>query len=78
MNVSLLEYLTLRMGCGCISDLRTLSSVQRQDFVRHIQSMHVSDASVSEWNDALLYLTDEPSRKTAGEARDALMRAMSW
>ena len=70
MNIQmpLLDYLAQRTGCVYLSD-------QRRQFllVHTLENLAPEDASLKEWNDALIYLTGASPAETAQEARAQLL-----
>ncbi len=74
-DLSLLDVLAQRMNCTYLSDLRFLSVCRRGQLARKIENIPVEAASVSEWNDALRYLTGRTPapEQTAEESRNRLI-----
>lgn len=63
MTQSLLDLVSIQMGCKCLSDLRFLDSSQRAALARKLERIPPGDASLFAWNDALEYLADGPSER---------------
>lgn len=77
ITISLLDYLTWRMGCNCLSDLRFLTDSERNRLAWEIEKLSPDMVSLREWNEALEYLTGAKPRRTDAEARDALVSALT-
>lgn len=71
--VSLLEYLSLKVNCMYLSDLRYLRPAEFCKLVRVVQKLPADAFSVREWQDAMEYLFG--IRKT-GENAEELKAAM--
>ena len=57
---SLLDLLSIQMGCMYLSDLRFLSQGQRRYLAQRVNRLTPRQDDVREWNDALDYLTGAP------------------
>lgn len=77
MEVSLLEVMQARMNCEYLSDLHQLSAVDRKRLSREWGKIRPEDASLREWNDALVYLSNNPPEQTAEAARERLIQSLS-
>lgn len=75
--VSLLDYLSCRLGCTYLSDLRNLSSVNRLRVLHLIEGIPADAESLSGWNDALEYLLQEPPAQSTTEAKARLIDKLS-
>ena len=75
MNIQmpLLDYLAQRTGCVYLSDLRQLDQRRQFLLVHTLENLAPEDASLKEWNDALIYLTGASPAETAQEARAQLL-----
>ena len=74
IQVSLLDLMSLQMGCDYLSDLRFLSRSQRMALAEKLKRFPAKDDDLCDWNDALEYLTgDSTPRATAEDARAALI-----
>lgn len=71
-KTTLLDTLADRMGCVFLSDLRFLPEEKRGRLAREVGSILPHQAPVSEWNDALSYLTGAGPEPTAEVARARL------
>ena len=76
IKMSLLDFLASEMKCEYLSDLKFLSSGQKEKLADVIESMEASDGDTRDWNDALEYLTDAQAKGTAAEAKAALICAL--
>lgn len=78
VEMSLLENLALQLGCTYLSDLRFLQSWERMRLVQRLENIPAEAAGLSDWNDALEYLTgDKHPRSDAAQAKTALVEALS-
>ena len=73
---SLLDLLSIQMGCMYLSDLRFLSPEQRRYLAQSLERLTPRKEDIREWNDALDYLTGAPPEKTAQAARERLIHAL--
>lgn len=74
---SLLDLLSIQMGCMYLSDLRFLSSEQRRYLARRLELLTPREEDVREWNDALDYLAEAPPEDTARAAKERLVHLLS-
>lgn len=74
---SLLDLLSIQMGCMYLSDLRFLSLEQRRYLAQRLDRLTPRQEDIREWNDALDYLTGEPPEDTAQAAKDRLVHLLS-
>lgn len=74
---SLLDLMSIQMGCMYLSDLRFLSPKQRRYLAQKLERLTPREEDVHEWNDALTYLTDSPPATTAIAAREQLIKILS-
>lgn len=74
---SLLDLLSIQMGCMYLSDLRFLSPEQRRYLAQKLERMTPREEDIWEWNDALDYLTGAPPEHTARAAKDRLVHLLS-
>lgn len=77
MDQSLLDLLSIQMGCMYLSDLRFLSPEQSQYLSQRLERLTPRQDDVREWNDALDYLTGAPPEKTAQAAKVRLVHLLS-
>ena len=73
---SLLDLLSIQMGCMYLSDLRFLSLERRRYLAQRLDRLTPRETDIREWNDALDYLTGAPPEKTAQAARERLIHAL--
>ena len=66
MKESLLDRLAARMGCTYLSDLHWLDRTQKAKLASVVWHIEPEDATLFEWNDALLYLAGDLPAETAG------------
>lgn len=78
LALSLLEFLAYKAGCPYLSDLRFLSPEQRRYLAQGLERLTPRKEDTWEWNDALAYLSAEPSQETAQAARERLIQSLSW
>ena len=64
LHLPLLDYLTYRMECTYISNLRFLDKIELGRLIKEIEEIPTDACSLWEWNDALCYLTcqNEPEK----------------
>jgi len=74
---SLLDLLSIQMGCMYLSDLRFLSPEQRRYLARRLELLTPREEGVREWNDALDYLAEAPPEDTARAAKERLVHLLS-
>ena len=72
---SLLELLSLEMGCMYLSDIRYLPPERREYLAEKLKEFPAQERDAREWNEALEYLAGVPAEKTA---RAAKWRLMQW
>ena len=77
MKESLLDRLAARMGCTYLSDLHWMDRTQKAKLASVVWHIEPEDATLFEWNDALLYLAGNPPAETAGAAREKLLDYLS-
>ena len=77
VDQSLLDLLSIQMGCMYLSDLRFLSPEQRQYLAQRLDRLTPRQEDIREWNDALDYLTGEPPEDTAQAAKERLVHLLS-
>ena len=74
---SLLDLLSIQMGCMYLSDLRFLSPEQRRYLAQSLDPLTPRPEDIREWNDALDYLTGAPPENTAQAAKERLVSLLS-
>lgn len=72
IRVPLLDMLAYRMGCMYLSDLRFIPPGAQGRLAREVERIPSQDASLSEWNGALSYLTGEGPEPSAEQAKTRL------
>ena len=73
VELSLLDVLAYQVGVACLSDLHGMKGVEKVRMARALEKIPAGGAELSEWNDALCYITGQPTEETAGAARERLM-----
>ena len=73
---SLLDLLSIQMGCMYLSDLRLLSPEQRRYLAQKLDQLTPREEDVREWNDALGYLTGASPEETAQAAKEQLVKLL--
>ena len=76
-QMSLLDRLAYCAGCTMLSDLRHITHLERRRLIRVLEQMAPEDASLKDWNDALVYLTGAAAEPTASSARIRLIDGLS-
>lgn len=74
---SLLDLMSIQMGCMYLSDLRFLSQEQRRYLAQKLDRLTPREENVREWNDALSYLTNAPPETSAQAAKERLISLLS-
>ena len=70
---SLLDLMSIQMGCMYLSDLRFLSPEQRRYLARKLERLTPREEDMQDWNDALEYLTGARPEQTARAAQQRLI-----
>lgn len=73
---SLLDLLSIQMGCMYLSDLRFLLPEQRRYLAQRLDWLTPRQEDIREWNDALDYLTGAPPEDTAQAAKERLIKLL--
>lgn len=73
---SLLDLLSIQMGCMYLSDLRFLLPEQRRYLAQKLDRLTPREEDVREWNDALGYLTGASPEETAQAAKEQLVKLL--
>lgn len=76
-QMSLLDCLAYCVGCTMLSDLHHMTRLERSRLVHALEQMAPEDASLKDWNDALVYLTGASAEPTAAAARARLINSLS-
>lgn len=74
--ISLIEYLSMRLGCMYLSDLRSLCFSDRLRAYHILEEIPPECETLKNWNDALDYLVNESPAETCEAAREKLMAAL--
>ena len=74
---SLLDRITIQMGCTYLSDLRYLSRDQQLRLAEKLKSLQARDHDLRDWNDALEYLAQAPPEATPQAARGRLLERLN-
>ena len=77
LSISLLDYLRSQINPVPLSDLRRLDDLERMCLLRTVEKVPPEVVPLEEWNDALLYLTQDPPEKTMQAARARLIRFLA-
>lgn len=70
---SLLDLMSIQIGCMYLSDLRFLSPEQRRYLARKLERLTPREEDTRDWNDALEYLTGARPEQTARAAQQRLI-----
>lgn len=73
---SLLDLLSIQMGCMYLSDLRFLSLEQRRYLAQKLDRLTPREEDLRDWNDALVYLIDTEPEETAAAAKEKLVDSL--
>ena len=76
-GVSLLDAISIQMGCEYLSDLRFLDSGQRTVLARKLEKLPLEMADLHDWNDALEYLAGAPPCDSREEAKKQLVMLLT-
>ena len=74
---SLLDLLSIQMGCACLADLQSLSCAQRRELAQRLEKLVPCEEDQQDWNAALEHLTNAPREKTARAAKERLVYLLS-
>lgn len=74
--LSLVEYISYKVGCTYISDLPGLDGLGKMKAVHVLDDVSADVYPLKERNDALQYIVHGSAELTAEEARAALMRKL--
>lgn len=77
VGIPLLEVMQVRTGSFYLSDLRFLPSCERMRLAHVLADIPAASASLREWNDALMYLSNGPPEQTTEAARGRLIQWLS-
>lgn len=78
VKMSLLDLMSIQMGCDYLSDLRFLDHIQRAELAEKVRNLPARDTDLHDWNGALKYLTgDNRPRATAEQAKSALIAGLT-
>lgn len=73
---SLLDLLSIQMGCMYLSDLRFLLPEQRRYLAQKLNQLTPREEDSGDWNDALTYLTGASPEETAQAAKEQLVKLL--
>ena len=74
--LSLVEYISYKVGCTYISDLPRLDGLGKMKAAHVLDDVPAEVYPLKEWNDALQYIVQGSAELTAEEARAALVRKL--
>lgn len=74
-TLSLLDTLSIQIGCTYLSDLHFLDTLQHRQLAEVLEHIAAGDFELREWNDALNYLTGSSQPKTDAEQSKAALIA---
>lgn len=73
-SLPLLDFLSEQVECQYLSDLHSLTDLQKAKLALMVQSLVAADANLFEWNDAAAYITGGAgSFTTAEDAANAII-----
>lgn len=76
-RMGLLERCTEEVGCTYLSDLRYLDTEERFRLAGAVEQIPPGEYSLTEWNDALDYLTGGAPAPSTGEAKQRLLLGLT-
>lgn len=74
--LSLVEYISYKVGCTYISDLPRLDVLGKMKVAHVLENVPADVYPLKEWNDAIQYIVQGSAELTAEEARAALMKKL--
>ena len=74
---SLLDLMSIEMGCMYLSDLRFLPLEQRRYLAQKLDGLTPREEDIRDWNDMLGYLTNAPPESTTQAAKARLVSLLS-
>ena len=74
--LSLVEYISYKVGCTYISDLPRLDVLGKMKVAHVLENVPADVYPPKEWNDAIQYIVQGSAELTAEEARAALMKKL--
>lgn len=77
MELSLLDLMSMQMGCAYLSDLRSLDKERRAILAHRLERMEAREEDLRDWNDALKYLANAPPEQTAQAAKERLVEDLN-
>lgn len=76
LEQSLLERLAVQMECVYLSDLKFLTEAQRSFLAHTLERLTPREEDMSQWNDALVYLTGAKPETSAHMAKIRLIQRL--
>lgn len=77
-SLSLLDVMSIQMGCDYLSDLRFLGNTKRAELAEKLKKLPAREPDLRDWNDALEYLTgDKQPRASTEDAKAALISGLT-
>lgn len=76
-HISLLDAISIQMGCAYLSDLRYLDGGRRALLAQKLERLPPEESDLRDWNDALAYLAAQPPQPSAAQAKAALIAELS-
>ena len=73
MHTHLLDFLALKVGCVCVSDLRLAQGCCREQLLYAVEQVSPCAASLDEWNSTNQYVAGLGPSESESKAKDALI-----
>lgn len=73
---SLLNLISIQMGCTYLSDLKLLTDTQRALLAHKLEPLTPREEDLGQWNDALVYLANVPPEASAHGAKTRLIQCL--
>ena len=71
---SLLDLISIQMGCTYLSDLKLLTDTQRALLAHKLEPLTPREEDLDQWNDVLVYLANVPPETSAHGAKTHLIQ----
>ena len=75
-HLDLVEHLAQAVGCRYISDLRFMAADGSEEITAALMQLTQQDYSLRDWNDALMYLVQQPEQESIEAAYALLVQSL--
>ena len=76
MTLSMLEYLSDKLKCAHLSDLRFLKADKLVSLIQTLKEIPIEKADLHEWNETLRYLTGEAPCETRTDTKQLMIKML--